>query len=471
MHSKVIYGSPGTGKTHALVNLSDEAVEMYGRDSVYYVSFTKIAAIEATHRSNLKKSNVSTIHSLCFNKMELSSAGVVNAQILRDFGQLSGFKFRGTVNVEFEELELGDYYIFMLGVAEAAQITPEQAFYTSQRVGSFSDFEFFVNTYTRWKRLNGFFDFTDMLRMYRDSPVNFGCKCLIVDEAQDLSNLQWSVIESIIEANPVDLVIVAGDDDQAIFEWSGANPHGMQEFESRHNSERVVLSRSHRIPKEVHVMAERLIKTTDKRVDKVYDAAAHHGTVNRTQLLTKESFDGDNILVLCRNFITRKEVEAELINNAVPFISTDPYKNPFENGVAKAIKLLGVLRNGDGLSNRELTQLKKALSPRGRDIFDVGNLKGLAKLGWEGAINVPLEHIQLYKSVDLYEPPKVKVSTIHGAKGAEADKVILHTGLTQKTVDSMLTDKDAEIRVWYVGLTRVKHDLLIYEGDNGFELS
>ena len=471
MHSKVIYGSPGTGKTHTLVSLSDEAVEMYGRDSVYYVSFTKTAAIEATIRSNLKKANVSTIHSLCFNKMELSSAGVVNARILRDFGQLSGFKFRGTVNVEFEELELGDYYIFMLGVAEAAQITPEQAFYASQRMGSFSDFEFFANTYTRWKRQNGFFDFSDMLRMYRDNPVDFGCKCLIVDEAQDLSNLQWSVIESIIEANPVDLVIVAGDDDQAIFEWSGANPHGMQEFEAQHNSERVVLSKSHRIPREVHVMAERLIKTTSKRVDKVYDAANHHGNISRTQLITKDSFNGDNVLALCRNFITRKEIEAELVNNAVPFTSNDPFKNPFENAVAKGIKLLEVLRSGEGLSNRELAQLKKVLSPRGKDIYEIGNLKGLARLGWEGAINVPLEHIQLYKSVDLYEPPKVKVSTIHGAKGAEADKVILHTGLTQKTVDSMLTDKDAEIRVWYVGLTRVKHDLLIYEGDNGFELS
>ena len=139
--------------------------------------------------------------------------------------------------------------------------------------------------------------------------------------------------------------------------------------------------------------------------------------------------------------------------------------------MAKGIKLLEVLRNGEGLSNRELAQLKKVLSPRGKDIYEIGNLKGLARLGWEGAINVPLEHIQLYKSVDLNEPPRVKVSTIHGSKGAEADKVVLHTGLTQKTVDSMLTDRDAEIRVWYVGLTRVKHDLLIYEGDNGFELS
>ena len=471
MKSKVIYGSPGTGKTHTLVNLSNEAVGLFGKDSVYYVSFTKTAAIEATMRSDLKKSNVSTIHSMCFNKMEMSSAGVVGAQTLRDFGQISGFKFRGTVNVEFEELELGDYYIFMLGVAEAMQVSPEEAFYGSQRVGSFSDFEFFANTYTRWKHQNGFFDFSDMLRMYRDSPVNFGCKCLIVDEAQDLSNLQWSVIESIIEANPVDLVIVAGDDDQAIFEWSGANPHGMQEFEARHNSERVVLSKSHRIPREVHAMAERLIKTTSKRVDKVYDAANHHGYINRTQLITKDSFNGDNVLVLCRNFITRKEIEAELVNNAVPFTSNDPFKNPFENMVAKGIKLLEVLRNGGGLSNRELAQLKKVLSPRGKDIYEIGDLKGLARLGWEGAINVPLEHIQLYKSVNLNEPPKVKVSTIHGSKGAEADKVILHTGLTQKTVDSMLTDRDAEIRVWYVGLTRVKHDLLIYEGDNGFELS
>ena len=44
---------------------------------------------------------------------------------------------------------------------------------------------------------------------------------IFVDEAQDLSKIQWSIIEKLEKDNDMD-IWVAGDDDQAIFGWAGA---------------------------------------------------------------------------------------------------------------------------------------------------------------------------------------------------------------------------------------------------------
>jgi hypothetical protein len=59
---------------------------------------------------------------------------------------------------------------------------------------------------------------------------------------------------------------------------------------------------------------------------------------------------------------------------------------------------------------------------------------------------------------------KVRVLTIHGAKGAEADTVFLHTGITPKINKSIKIpgpDSEAEARVWYVGITRAKERLYL----------
>ena len=50
----------------------------------------------------------------------------------------------------------------------------------------------------------------------------------MVDEAQDLTPLQWDMVVKI--ASAVDRVYIAGDDDQAIYEWNGADVNLFQTF-------------------------------------------------------------------------------------------------------------------------------------------------------------------------------------------------------------------------------------------------
>ena len=56
---------------------------------------------------------------------------------------------------------------------------------------------------------------------------------VVLDEAQDLSPLQWQMIDKMLSFPQVEEVTIAGDDDQAIYEWAGADPHGMAGFAER----------------------------------------------------------------------------------------------------------------------------------------------------------------------------------------------------------------------------------------------
>ena len=58
---------------------------------------------------------------------------------------------------------------------------------------------------------------------------------------------------------------------------------------------------------------------------------------------------------------------------------------------------------------------------------------------------------------------KINLSTIHGAKGGEADNVMLLTDLPRKAQEAMEVNADDESRVFYVGATRAKKELHIIQ--------
>ena len=65
---------------------------------------------------------------------------------------------------------------------------------------------------------------------------------------------------------------------------------------------------------------------------------------------------------------------------------------------------------------------------------------------------------------NLKADPRVKVMTLHGSKGGEASNVIIlqnQTNNTMKAVRKSQTKRDEEQRVWYVGITRTKHNLFL----------
>ena len=67
----------------------------------------------------------------------------------------------------------------------------------------------------------------------------------------------------------------------------------------------------------------------------------------------------------------------------------------------------------------------------------------------------------LRRGEKLTKTPRIRLSTIHSAKGGEADNVILFSDMANRTYKDMQKQPDNERRVFYVGVTRTKENLHI----------
>jgi len=66
----------------------------------------------------------------------------------------------------------------------------------------------------------------------------------------------------------------------------------------------------------------------------------------------------------------------------------------------------------------------------------------------------------------ISQTPRITLSTIHGAKGGEADNVLLLPDITKSAVDHNDIDPDELHRLFYVAVTRAKKSLHILEPKN-----
>ena len=94
----------------------------------------------------------------------------------------------------------------------------------------YAKFRLIIEAYEEFK-VDHRVDFTDMIEEYLEKGKPPKLKTLIVDEAQDLTPLQWKLIYKL--AKHSDKIFLAGDDDQAIYEWNGANVDYFNEFPGR----------------------------------------------------------------------------------------------------------------------------------------------------------------------------------------------------------------------------------------------
>ena len=71
-------------------------------------------------------------------------------------------------------------------------------------------------------------DFTDMINQLVESKKFPKLTVAFVDEAQDLSLMQWQLVEGL--KNNSEMLYVAGDDDQCIYKWRGASVESFFKF-------------------------------------------------------------------------------------------------------------------------------------------------------------------------------------------------------------------------------------------------
>jgi len=316
---------------------------------------------------------------------------------------------------------------------------------------------------------------------------------VIVDEAQDLSWLQWKMVERVI--TKAKRVYVAGDDDQAIYRWAGARPEYLMNMEGT----RTILNKSYRLAESIHAKANRLIKRVKDRVDKEWTARDEKGQVNIHPVEQLQKMKEGKWLVLARDGYRLDKLEEELKLYGYFFERkrSDGDKVSINKRVQEAILAWEDVRRGKKLDIKRVKYFYnyiktgkgvatefKAMKNVDKDkmfTFDTLTSNYGLKLDKELPWFEALENIEIHKKTyvrmclrrkeNIRREPRIKLSTIHGSKGGEADNVMLLTDLTRKADASYWSQRDEERRVFYVGMTRARNNLDIVRSQTDREFT
>lgn len=439
-------------------------------DRVLVCSYTKSAAQTIIGRwldptlIETERLQVATLHSFCFGQLKLNRAQVVDDDKMTEF--LSGF------GMDLEEGSDGVAYTELLSYAGAMGISPMEAYDRSTHPGTRGHFEATAKSYFQWKKTFGYIDFNDMLRLYTLVTKAPQLSLLVIDEAQDLSSLHWKVINHICKLIPGLRVVVAGDDDQALFAYAGVDPHGMDDFAKLHDANVRVLEQSYRVPRMIHNVAQQIAGRLSRRIEKTYDARDAGGKIvgfggieHLTEALDP---DTDSMIIYSDKFI-RQEVEEILKGHNIPYTSFSGMPAPLQT---KGGMSLRAAHKRDH-TPADMQTIRRGLSAYGVDIWEKVSRAEVIKRLRDRDLTLLTYHwsnADYLRRVDLRGTPNIRISTIHGAKGAEAKEVHLITGMSQGAIEHSFRDPDAPHRLMYVGVTRASESLYTYEGDNGYNI-
>ena len=492
----IILGPPGTGKTTTLLNLVDQFIQQGVRPKqIGYFSFTRKAAREAATRAAEKfgldvendLENFRTLHSFAFKRLAMTKEKMMTSEDYKEFGKLVGVPIKtarhseddGTFNSDNE-------YLTIMNTARVKRMDLLEYYDSRQNILDIERDTLYLlsEELKRYKKEKGLKDFTDLLENFIEQENKPSFEALFIDEAQDLSLIQWEMVRSMwVNAKKT---YIAGDDDQAIFKWAGADVDHFIALKTEVNDIKI-LDQSYRIPGgPIHELSQKIITKVQNRFNKDYKPRTEHGILRRYSDVTQVNMSKGNWLVLssANHFLDDVKDLCELQGWY--------YQHRGCNSVP--LKLLMALNNwehwrkGDLLGHIEIKNIYEYLGSNVLPGFKTGKLlhseekytlrECMQKYGlltdkvwyesFDGLDTITENYIRNMRAngEQINKNPRIIMSTIHGAKGGEADKVLLMQDLTNAALETMSYDPDELHRLFYTGATRARRELHVLDPKN-----
>ena len=503
------FGPPGTGKTTTLMNIIEKYLdEGTPPEKIAFISFSVKAAEEGKNRAHLRfglgfdeMPYFCTSHAFCKRIMGISQ--VMNGKDVFEF--LEGHDFNLTkkygVNPRALRSVVQDPYFDIIerSKANCRSLKDERlSLEKEQRKGVVIHMlEPIADAWENFRlsRVPPVYSFADMINKFLVDGTPPELDVLIVDEAQDLAELNWRLVEKL--ATNAKKTYIAGDDDQAIYEWNGAKPQRFVGYEG----DNIILDQSYRIPSKVHPIAEKISKRIAVREPKTYRPRAEKGTVNKVGSVELLPVDKGQWLILasCDYMLTDASkgynVRKYLIDNGHPFTHNQYRYVPRKMMVA--IDIWEKLSNKEDITLGDLADLYFYLGKTGvkrgflsqvnqapnkaqvvtlKEILDNYGLRSeCLGQGWkevfEKTIDVERRSFiekALKNDEDLYGEPRIVISTIHQAKGGEAENVAVYLDLSKSQKRSSILQPDGLHRQFYVAVTRTIDNLYLIQAQDDY---
>ena len=502
-NATLILGPPGCGKTYTLI----ERVEAKLQEGVHpsrigVVSFTTKAIGEFVDRAcakfNLTKNDFPhfrTLHATGYHGLGLKSTDVMDREDFKTLGRMLGVAFDGAAATSIDDGVAipsiggsGAKYLqlIMRSIYREESLDFEYN-YEEDYTLDFSKLEQVNKQLIEYKQKTNKIDFTDMISKYIEICETPNLDLLIVDEAQDLTPLQWTMVEKM--AQTAEEVLIAGDDDQAIHRWTSVD---VQRF-IKASDHVEVLNQSYRLPQSVWKLAMRISDHIPGRLEKEFFPKEEEGMVNVVGSLWHLPLDQGSWTIMARTNSFVKDM-AETLGDAGYFYSRKGSASVSQKKL-DAMSTWADLTSGKALYLGRIKEFYKTVPKIGENpVVKRGSAKLLdaadpeQPLTWEELASDygllaeksthPMDVVrlseeeQIYiraierRGESIYQQPRIKLSTIHAMKGGEDDNVAVYLGSTKNCVEGK--HPEDEHRIFYVAVTRAKQNLYLIESDKTY---
>lgn len=355
-------------------------------------------------------------------------------------------------------------------------------------------------------------DFTQLLEEAIQRGAQRDLDLLCVDEVQDLSPLQWALVD--VWARRAKRLLLVGDPDQSIYGYAGADGRRLLAWLREGRCARR-LAQSHRVPRAPHRFARRVIRQVIDREDAPYLPADRDGIVRHVHgdvawyAVADAQDRGDEVFVLSRSRAGAAGAVDDLERLDIPHMAERGRKllgSPGAPSVALDVAdALADLAAGVALTPTGARRLVAALSTTGLPMRH-GAKAELVALVKDRRSRIPIDDMEeaglptdalvtawrrkdltgalLPRVVSASEvvhvggwrerlgekliavAAQVVVTTAHGSKGRQADVVVVDARACFRG-HRTAAQIDEDRRVLYVAVTRTKRDLVLLRGERG----
>jgi ATP-dependent DNA helicase RecQ len=309
---------------------------------------------------------------------------------------------------------------------------------------------------------------------------------LVIDEAQDIDDKQYALINILIEKNEGIRVILVGDDDQNVFGFRGSDSKFMKDFIVKHNAAKYELIHNYRSYKNLVEYSNNFVQTISNRLKtkSIIAFNQQNGIIKLTSYQNPNFLEG---LIL--------DIEKSKVSGTTCILTQTNYEASMIKGllVRKGISVK-IIQNNDGFELKNLYELhfftttlfasneSPVIEPKvwteAKEKFRKKFLKSIHFNLCKKIIGMfeKTNQLKKYKTdwVTYLKESKIEdfvsaddntiiISTIHKAKGKEFDNVFLY--LENFEIDSSEEKK----RLLYVAFTRPKKRLHIHYNGNFLE--
>lgn len=276
-----VFGPPGTGKTTEMATrFIPRSADKFGADNIMVTSFTKAAAREITYKRSrdtgqripVPPENVGTLHSMIYHA--LNKPQITEVHFIDDWNEkypaweISGGKVQSMDEScsTASSTTRGDMYLNAVNIQRNRM---QSMLPSKDGFGWNAEIRKFFDVWSQFKNETNSIDFTDMIETGLKDFDKAPCdpEVIFVDEAQDFTQLQLSVVRN--WGKHAKWIVLVGDDDQTIYEFTGADPTAFLKpaIDAKYKT---VLSQSWRVPRSVLTRSQSLIQRVSFREEKDY---------------------------------------------------------------------------------------------------------------------------------------------------------------------------------------------------------